>query len=328
MDWHQGIPGNNWDDNLFTRGGHFLQSSHWAAFNVKLGKQVFYANGDGWQCLAIIEPSKSGKRIYAPYGPFAANKKNLLAAIEALKKLARQQKAMFARIEPIVASGKINLAEFGLKPALKSIQPPQTLILDITKSQEEILAGFTPTNRNLCRTAANKGLSFKASSDPADVKYLLKMVHDVATHTGIKQHSDDYYMIMAESLLPRGAGKIYIAFAGKDAVGAAFVFDSPTTRYYAHAGNLLSARKLHPGAPLLATMIFDAKSQGQKNFDFVGVAPSGADQTHPWMGFTKFKKSFGGEYKQYLGTWELPISGKYHIYRSAYQAYKALRHKR
>ena len=41
-------------------------------------------------------------------------------------------------------------------------------------------------------------------------------------------------------------------------------------------------------------MIIDAKHNGRKKFDFWGVTTS-EDPNHPWYGFTKFKKSFGGE---------------------------------
>lgn len=323
MEWHKGTPGADWDTKLFARGGHFLQSSHWAAFNQALGKQVFYAGGQDWQCLAIIEPAKSSTRLYCPYGPLAANKKALTAALAALRQLGRSTNAVFARVEPQLET-KTNLSTLGLKPALKAIQPPQTWVQDLTKSTDDLMAEFTPTNRNLYRTAANKGLTFRASHNPADMRVFLQMIHDVAARTGMQPHSDHYYQTMADVLLPRHAATLYIAEHNGQPVGAAFVFDSPTTRYYAHAGNLLSARKLHPGAPMLATIIFDAKANGQKLFDFVGVAPQNAPDTHRWAGFTKFKKSFGGNYKQYLGTWELPLKPQYHVYRAGYLLHNKL----
>lgn len=324
MQWHKGIPDSRWDDKLFTSGGHFLQSSHWAAFQEALGRTVFYGSDDGWQCMAIIEQSRTGTRLYCPYGPLATDEPALVQAFQALTKLARAHKALFVRIEPILTKQKVSLGDFKIKRALKDIQPPQTWVLDLNQTEEEIMAGFTPTNRNLYRTAGNKGLTFRASDDPADLPVFLQMVHEVAANTGIKQHSDRYYEVMANVLLPRKAAKLYIAEHEGTPVAAAFVFDGKNTRYYTHAGSLLQSRKLHPGAPLLATMIFDAKKHGQSYFDFVGVAPVGAEN-HPWEGFTKFKQSFGGHYKLYLGTWELPTHPFYRLYRGVYQAHKKLK---
>lgn len=324
MEWHKGTPNAAWDKTLFASGGHFLQSSHWASFQVALEHAVFYAEGKDWQCLAILEQSRTGRRIYCPYGPTAQSSKGLGEAFTSLHQLARQHKALFVRVEPMLPVVRVGLASFGLKPALKDIQPAQTWVQHLNKSVDELLDDFTPTNRNLYRTAANKGLSFRASTEPADIKIFLKMIHDVAANTGMKPHDDHYYRTMAATLLPRGAAKLYIAELNGKPIGAAIAFDSPTTRYYAHAGNLLSARKLHAGSPLLSTMIFDAKKQKQTTFDFVGVAPIG-QENHPWSGFSKFKRSFGGEYLAYRGTWELPAHPLYRLYRGVYQAHKQLR---
>lgn len=322
MQWHTGIPDNSWDTDLFAAGGHFLQSSHWAAFNHALDKRIFYTRGTGWFCLAILEKNRAGSRIYCPYGPLARDKKSFTGALAALKQLAKQQSALFVRIEPIAPVK--DLPAYKLKKALKDIQPPQTWLQDLTKSKEELFSDLTPTNRNLFNTAGKKGLTFRASSDPKEMAIFIKMIRDVEKHTGIKAHSNNYYNTMAQTLLPRNAAKLYIGEHDGSPVAAAFVFDSPTTRYYAHAGNLLSARKLHPGSPLVTTMLLDAKKNGQYRFDFVGVAPQDRPD-HPWAGFTKFKKSFGGTYHQYLGTWELPTHPLYRLYRGVYQAHKLLK---
>lgn len=326
MEWQKGIPQSEWDDKLLAAGGHYLQSSHWAAFQAALGQTVFYAHGRGWRCLAIVEQARTGRRIYCPYGPTAASAQSLNLALQALHTLARRQRALFVRVEPFLPKGRIGLAAMGLKPALKNIQPPQTWVQDLTKSTDTLLAEMTPTNRNLFNTAPKKELSFHASSEPADIKIFLKMIHSVAAHTGMKPHTDTYYRTMAQTLLPRKAAKLYVAEHKGQPVGAAIAFDSPTTRYYAHAGNLLEARKLHAGSPLVTTMMLDAKKQGQATFDFVGVAPLG-QKDHPWNGFSTFKRSFGGEYVAYRGTWELPAHPFYQLYRGVYQAHKQLRFK-
>lgn len=320
--WLVGVPDSSWDTDLFGAGGHFLQSSHWAAFNNALDKQTFYAKGAGWFCLVIIEQSRTGKRLYCPYGPLARDKKAFTAALTALKQLAKEQSALFVRMEPIAPVK--DLPGYKLKKALKNIQPAQTWLQDLTKSKDSLLADLTSTNRNLFNTAAKKGLTFRRAEDPKEMSIFLQMIHDVAVHTGMKPHTDHYYQIMADVLVPRKAGALYIAEHNGAPVAAAFVFDSPTTRYYSHAGNLLSARKLHPGSPLVTTMLLDAKKNGQYRFDFVGVAPQDEPE-HPWAGFTKFKQSFGGTYHQYLGTWELPTHPLYRLYRGVYQAHKLLK---
>jgi lipid II:glycine glycyltransferase (peptidoglycan interpeptide bridge formation enzyme) len=323
--WTEGIPDGSWDASLFAAGGHFLQSSHWAAFNTKLGRRVFYAYGSSWQCLAIVEYAKTGTRLYCPYGPLAKNTKGLASSLEALRQLAAAEHAVFVRLEPIFKLSEPQLRDLGLKPALKDIQPRLTWVQDLTKTEDELLADMTATNRNLYNNYKSKGLLMRASTDPKEMSIFIRMMAEVAARNSIQQHPDYYYKTMAEVLLPRGAAKLYVAEHDGQPVASAFCFDSPTTRYYAHAAALFSARKLHPGTPLVATMMLAAKAQDQKQFDFVGVAPADAPPTHRWVGLTKFKQSFGGDYKAYTGTWELPVKVlRYGLYRGIYLAKKKL----
>lgn len=326
MQWTEGIPGQEWDTALSLAGGHFLQSSHWAAFQQAVGRKVFYAYGTSWQCLAILESSRTGTRLYCPYGPLAKSPKSLAEALEALRQLAQQQKAVFVRLEPLVDISDAQLRELGLKAALKDIQPSLTWVQDLTKSQDELLADMTATNRNLWRNHTTKGLNLRISTNHSDMRHFISMMREVAGRNNILQHSDLYYRTMAKVLMKRGAGKLYLAEHNGKPVASAFCFDSPTTRYYAHAAAMFSARKLHPGTPLLVEMIMDAQVDGKKQFDFVGVAPADAPDTHRWKGLSKFKQSFGGDYKAYLGTWELPVKPlHYTVYRTAYLIKKAIR---
>lgn len=322
--WHAGAPDEQWDLNLFKKGGHFTQSSHWAAVQSALGKKVFHAKGATWQCVAIVESGQLGTRIYCPYGPHVTSLNGFDLAISALKHLAKQQDASYIRVEPIAYLGEKQLAVRGLKRSPKDYQPRYTWVKDLTKPEDDLLAEMTSTNRNLFRTANKKGLTFKESRSIGDLPIFLTMMHEVAKHTGIKPFSDDVFQAIASTLLPRNAAKLYLATHNGKPVASALVYDSPNTRYYAHAASYHEARKLHPGSPLLSTMIFDAKKLGQKEFDFFGIAPPN-QPNHRWSGFTHFKQSFGGHEKTYLGTWELPTKPlHYAAYRLAHKAKKLL----
>lgn len=315
--WHETIPAT-WNDTLFSRGGHFLQSSHWAHFQEALGKKIFVAEGEGWQCLALLEDSAFGKRIYCPYGPFAESRSALDDALSSLKALAKQTHAVYIRVEPIGNVATEDLIACKARRAPKNIQPQHTWVKDTTRPPDELLAEMSSTNRNLYRNAAKKDTTIRRSNNPADVNILTNMIQDVAKQTGITPHSNDYYQKMARTLLP-DAGLLYIAEHEHQPIAAAFIFDSPTTRYYTHAGSLHTFRKLHAGSPLLVQAIIDAHTDGRVLFDFVGIAPPDEPE-HRWQGFTRFKQSFGGETVTRVGTWEIPIDPvKYGLYRLSHR---------
>lgn len=323
--WQQGIPDESWNDKLFANNGHFTQSSHWAAVQSALGNKVFYAQGAGWQCLAVVEQGQLGTRLYCPYGPTAQSLAAFDMCVSALKLLAKQQNAAYIRVEPQGPLTPKKLQVRGFKAAPKDAQPKYTWVKDLTQPTEALLSEMTSTNRNLHNTAAKKGLVFKESRAIGDLPIFLDMIHEVAKLTSIRPHTDKEFQAIVSSLLPRGAAKLYVALHGKKPIASALVYDSPTTRYYAHAASYHTARKLHPGSPLLAHMILDAKAAGQTQFDFFGIAPPDQPK-HRWAGFSTFKRSFGGELKEYIGTWELPVRPlHYAAYRLAHKAKEILK---
>lgn len=298
---------------------HFLQTDHWEAFQKALKRKVIDEKGDGWRSLSIVERGRYGTRLYCPYGPTATNKPALRKALESLQNTAREHDALFVRVEPIAPVSHEDMRDLGAIPAPSEIQPAHTWRVDLAPSEDDIISRMRATNRNLHRTAAKKGITFRKSSDPKEMRILLKFIHEVAQRTGIRPHSDNYFRSQAATLLPRGAAHLFFAELEGKPIAAAFAYDNNITRYYAHAGASYQHRKLHAGTPLVCFMMLDAKQSGLKNFDLYGIAPP--DQPHhPWAGFTEFKKSFGGEAYDFVGTWDIPLKPlQYRFYRAALQ---------
>lgn len=311
--WQSVVGEGAWDRQLFAqpRDGHFLQSSAWAAFQRANGREVYFGRAEGWQCLAIVERAGDACRLYCPYGPVADDLDALTRAMDALQELGRQEGAGFVRVEPWASTvERDDLTKLGLLPSKRNMQPGLTWVQDLQgKTRDALVLEFAANVRNRWRNAYKKEISVVSSTDPGDVEILLQMIHDVSNHTGMIPHDDEYYRRQAKALMERGAATIYLTKQADQPIAAAIVYESPTTRYYAHSGSLLEARKLHSGTVMLATMVLDAQERGQQVFDFVGAAPKDEPE-HPWAGFTEFKQSFGGRYRQNLGTWEAACLGQ------------------
>lgn len=98
-------------------------------------------------------------------------------------------------------------------------------------------------------------------------------------------------------------------------IAASLFFDYQGTRFYMQSAANLDFKHLPATVALLSHAIFSAKEDGLKTLDFWGIAPENADASHPWYGFTEFKKSFGGYEKIYAGTFDYLINPrKYHLY--------------
>jgi lipid II:glycine glycyltransferase (peptidoglycan interpeptide bridge formation enzyme) len=307
---------------------YFLQTQAWADFQAALGRRVHQQHGPGWSFLAVEERNPAGKVLYAPYGPAASSPAAFDAALAALEGVARSCGAVFVRIEPVSAGLEMpaaaeELRRRGLQPAPVNQQPELSWVIDLDGDFKDVLSAMKPVNRNLYRNIHKKGVTFRTSQDPDDIRILLNFLHMTARRNGFKPQSDEYLTQVAGSLMPAGAATLFIAELHGGPIAAALAYDSADTRTYAHAALDDSHRKLSAGIPLLVTLIADAKERGLKHVDLWGVAP--ADQPdHKWAGFTAFKKSFGGREVSYPGTWDLPVKK---LRYGAYQLARKLRDK-
>ena len=302
---------------------HFLQSPAWRAFQESLGRTVITDKGTGWDYQAVVESGTGNTRLYAPYGPTVTSVNGLDEAVASLKKAGASHKATFIRIEPVGPIAAEELRARGFKSVTyQQLQPAHTLIVDLTPSKEEILAQMTQNSRNLTRNYANKGIEIRTSSNPEDITILTSLLAGVSARNRINTHSEDYLKKQAIALFPTKSAVLYYAVIDTIPVAAALVYDDKTTRYYAHAAADDTYRKLSPGTALVGQMILDAKDKGLQTFDLYGIAPTD-DPNHPWAGFTRFKRSFGGTPLTYSGAWDLPLrSLPYYLYR----IYQSLRH--
>lgn len=305
----------------------FLQTPAWADVQSSLGRTVHQQSGPGWSFLAVEEKNPAGKVLYAPYGPVASSVEAFDGALAALVATARSCGAVFVRIEPVSAGLEMpaatELSRRGLQPAPVNQQPELSWIVDLEGDFKDVLAAMKPVNRNLYRNIHKKGVTFRASQDPDDIRILLNFLHMTSRRNGFKPQSDAYLTQVAASLMPAGAATLFIAELHGGPIAAALAYDSADTRTYAHAALDDTHRKLSAGIPLLVTLMADAKDRGLKHVDLWGVAP--ADQPdHKWAGFTAFKKSFGGREVEYPGTWDLPVQK---LRYNAYQLARKLRDK-
>lgn len=314
--FEQGLPPADWDEQQRVLSGHLLQGRPWAQFQLALGRRVAWASADGWSWLGEVRRGRGVKYLYAANGPTVRSAKALEEALASLKQAAAELGLDFVRCEPMGVP-EAAVMRMGLSQ-VKPMQPQHTLLVDLTKSEEELRSDLSSSHRNTINGAERRGLSFRASTDSADTSVFLQLLARTASSRGFREHPDSYYRTMLDTLMPLGAAKLFIAEHEDKPVAASLALDYQGTRAYAHTGTAPEARSLRVTAPLVWQMMLEAKQSGLTQFDLWGIAPEGAPSSHPWAGFTEFKRSFGGQEVAYVGTWELPVkTWKYPLYRLA-----------
>ncbi|MDR0956122.1 MAG: aminoacyltransferase [Candidatus Nomurabacteria bacterium] len=288
----------------------FLQSDSWAKFQRALGREVIQKSGAEFSYLAIVEHGRLSNRLYCPYGPTVESANGLKAALDDLKNEAKKRRLDFVRVEPFGNLTEINLTKFGLKRARKNVNPENTIISDVSVSEDEIRAALSQTARRYARKCDKAGITYSVSYQPTDIKYFTQMIHSVAARTGMNPYDDLYFQNLAGALFPTKSAGLLLADLDGKKIASIIFFTNGRTMSYAHAGNLTEYRKFSPATGLGLFALLFAHQIGCKKFDWHGVAPDGSADNpkwKSWQGFTNFKLSFGGRRVDRLGTWELPV---------------------
>ena len=304
----------------------FLQSPAWQSFQQKLGRKTFTNSGDGWSYLAIRESGTLNTRLYTPHGPECKTIEHLKEAILSLKDLAKEEKVTFLRIDPSIGVSADELRKLGFSPVTyQQLQPAHTQIIDLRQTPDEILAQMSQNSRNITRNYHKKGVTVRTSHNPEDITILTSLLSKVADRNHISAHNERYFRNQVEALFPTKTATLYIAEYEGAPIAASLIYDSSDTRTYAHAAADDTYRKLSAGTALVGQMILDAHAKGLTYFDLYGIADTD-NPSHPWHGFTRFKKSFGGESVTRPGTWDFPINKHgYYLYRIYQTIYRKLR---
>lgn len=320
-----------WDAEQTRRQASFLQSLKWGEFQAAVGAEPHYLRGTGWSCLALLKKNRLGSYLFAPYGPTLDDVKYLNTCLDELGRLGQELKVDWLKLEPLGPSGQQSEIAGVLRRnsghrAAHDAEPSLSRVLDIAPTPDELLAGISQSTRSLIRKNQRENtLVFKTSRTPSNMSAFSDMLDTVADRKGIGFFTKDYFIKQAEILMPANMMFLEQAYAGKKLVGEAVMHDYGQLGSYTYAASLPEARKLSVSALLLWQAILNAKARGIKTLDLYGTAPDDAPPSHPWYGFSAYKKKFGGQIVQTVGTWDIPITKRYRLYRAAQTAQKLIK---
>ncbi len=302
----------------------FLQSWNWGEFNKASGEKIwrlgFFENDTLVAVSLIIRiNAKRGSFLFVPQGPIISAKLKVKSEkfwkdfFKFLIDLGRQQKVDFIRISPILENTEENLAIFknaGFRDApLHMMHPELTWLLDITKTEAEIIKGMRKTQRNLIRRAEKESVRIIRS---VDEKYL-KAFYDIHMET-VSRHkfipfSYSYVKSEIDSFRADDQISIFSAEYQSKIISSAIIVFYGHEAFYHHGASSSQYSKIPASYLNLWQAIKEAKKRGCKIFNFYGIVED--KPKHPWNGLSKFKQGFGGYKKELLHCQDLPLRKKY-----------------
>ena len=204
------------------------------------------------------------------------------------------------------------------------IQPPDTTQVDLTRTEEEILAGMKNKWRYNVNLAKRKGVQIqKVSGNSLNLSDFVDIFYDLYKETsardGIAMHAKSYYKDLLE-LSAQEAQKgsdvpqvnLYVASHEGDNLGAIMTLFSKTESVYLYGCSSNKKRNLMPNFLLQWTAMKDAKAYGSRYYDMYGMPPTD-DPSHPMHGLYLFKTGFGGRNVHRAGSYDVPLKGIYEL---------------
>lgn len=290
------------------RHSQFLQSWEWGEFQEKMGLNVFRLGLQNKENKIIFAISIIKKKLPLRQSYFYAPRievkclslENLNFLFLELKKIAQKEKAIFFRFEP--RSESLELKNFIIKPS-KDIQPKRTIILDLQKTEEELLKDMHQKTRYNIRLAKRKEVEIVEATD---FEEFWKLMNTTKTRNSFRLHSKGYYQKMLEI----GFIKLFFAKHHDKVIATNIVSFFGDLVVYIHGGSANEYRNLMPAYALQWHCIKLAKELDYKYYDFYGV------DEKKWPGVTRFKKGFFTKETSYPGTFDLIFKKeKYFIYK-------------
>lgn len=328
---------------------HLLQTGEWAALKSITGWEahpfIWEGNASGQgnsrQVVAAAMLLEKHLRLggfaprlsilYVPKGPILDWQDTTLRShvLNDLAQFARRQRAIFIKIDPDVRLGtgipggdadqpdplgltfRDELAASGWVFSTDQIQFRNSVLLDLVRSEDEILSAFKQKTRYNINLASRKGLQVRQGT-PADLESLYKLYAETSVRDGFVIRDREYYLSLWESFLAAPVSnqapfaRLLVAEFERELVSAVFIFIFAGKAYYLYGMSSDRQRALMPNHLLQWEAIQMAKSLGCTVYDLWG-APDEFNEQDPLWGVFRFKSGLGGTVIRTLGAWDLPL---------------------
>ena len=343
---------STWDTALASLPNpHVLQTWDWGDFKSRWGWQatrlLFEQDRRPIAAMQILRRPLLRTPLsvtYVPKGPTLDydNTPLLAEVLAALEKLASQRHSLFIKIDPDVWLGRgiedtpplpeavavvETLAQRGWRQSAEQIQFRNTLIIDLTADEDELLANMKSKTRYNVRLTKRRGVCIRHGGE-GDFEDFYGLYNETSQRDGFLIRPMTYYLDVWGQFFNAGRAHLLLAEVEGDIIAGLILFHFRQTAWYMYGASSNRHRKSMPNYLLQWEAVRLAKSLGCTRYDMWG-APDHFDDRDPMWGVYRFKTGFGAETMRGLGAFDYPPSRwLYWIYTVAMPRALALMHRR
>jgi lipid II:glycine glycyltransferase (peptidoglycan interpeptide bridge formation enzyme) len=265
-----------WDDYVLGAGGHPLQLWEWGEVKSAHGwraVRIFVRKNNeiigAAQLLIKKLPKPFTSLVYAPRGPVCENENRE----EVLQEIALYAKS---EIGAVVVTVEPDWSEMpaisGWQKSTNNILLARTLILDLQKSEEELLADMTKKTRQYIRKSGGEAIEIRKVKRE-EIGACLDIYKETAKRAGFSLHNDEYYYDIFDML--GDFSPVYAAFLTGKPVAFLWLAISEKTAFELYGGMNEEGQNLRANYALKWHVITTMQKWGLERYDMNGLLNDG-----------------------------------------------------
>ena len=272
------------------------QSDLWAKYLQELGWQAHSLTSNSFAYSKKIP--LLGKVVKIP-------RVALPLPLKQIGALAKEPNVFFIKLEPAIQTNESNLGNIlsllknsGLRGDRWPLSPTRTIKIDLTKSEEELLQNMEKDTRYSVRLAIRRGVVVKQTDNFEEFK---KLYYDTAKRKRFWPAKKEIETLWKTFYKGKSAA-ILTAYYNNEAVASTLLLFHEKSSQYQHAASIDGHRDVMAPYLLLWEAMKFLKKKGCAVLDLEGIYDPRIGSTRNWKGFTLFKRGFGGQEVEYIGS--------------------------
>lgn len=311
---------------------HLLQTWQWGSVKAdgswEVLPQVWRDDAGRVQAAALVLerslPLPGMKVLYVPRGPLMDwDDENLRhQVLDDLQIFAHQRGVIFLKMDPevILCNGipgsehaqetvrgrslQGELSERGWGFSEEQIQFRNTVWMDLTPSEDDLLSRMKQKTRYNIRLSKRKGVNVR-EGDADDLLLMYRMYAETSVRDGFVIRPEAYYLRVWRIFMEAGMMTPLLAEVEGEVVAGLVLFHFGRSAWYLHGMSRDVHRNLMPTYLLQWEAMRKAQSLGCTRYDLWG-APDVFDESDSMWGVFRFKQGLGGQVICTIGAWDFP----------------------
>jgi peptidoglycan pentaglycine glycine transferase (the first glycine) len=312
------------------RDAHILQSSDWGRLKSAFGWSAQTVAVEDSATNAIVAGAQilfrplplhiPGTMAYIPAGPLfdsddPARPANVLLW-QAIDQAARSRHAALVKVEPCDwyrprPELPAHLQRAGLRLSPQTIQPPRTIVIDLTGGDEGVLRAMNQSTRYKSKLGPKKEVAVREGSR-TDVASFNKLMAVTGERDAFGVHSPEYYQMVFDLFSPGERCALLLAsYAGQDLAGV-MALRGGANAYYFYGASSNEERSRMPTYIVQWAAIQWAIRHGASCYDLWGIPDAEPalleaefeNRRDGLWGVYGFKRGYGGQIVRSVGAWD------------------------